>query len=486
MNKKLNKNTLNKIEQELLLPGDLNIEKLSKFHDVIHVNQIDYSDLYFQLLHKETFLMEDGKVKRSNFKIKYGVGVRAISDEKIGFSSINGISDCDLLEACKIVRNVSNSKQKKDISFSSKNLIYAPHDNNQNILNEIPNSKKISILENIDLFARKLSHKISKVSVALSATNESVLISGSDQSLAIDVRPSIQLNITIIAKSGGQQSKGMAGFSCNTYKQLESKNLEDYIISAVNQALVGLVAQSTPIGIMPVILGCGWPGILLHESVGHGLEGDAVFKGKSFFKGRIGEKIAASGCTVVDGPFASDNGSFFHLDDEGVTKKNSVLIENGVLKNFMYDKHSAQLMKAQSSGNGRRESYAHKPLTRMTSTYMLPGNYSPEEIIASVPKGIYATNFNGGEVDVTSGKFVFFANEVFLIEKGKITAPLNGAMLMGDGPTILKNIQMLGNDLKFDDGIGMCGKDGQYVSARVGQPTMLINGLTVGGTNFGN
>src|SRR3990167_6471820 len=471
----MNKNIIKEFESELLLPANLNIEKLSSFHEVIHVKQIDYSDLYFQLLNRELFLMEDGQIKRSNFKIKSGVGVRAICGERVGFSSINGISDEGLLEACKIVRNVSHSMQRKNVSLNSKNIVYNPYGKYFNVLNEIPNSKKISILEEIYFSARRLSHKVSKVTASLSATDETVLISGSDETLAIDMRPFIQLNITITVKDGCQQSKGMAGFSCNNYKQFENENLDEYIIKAVNHALIGLVAEPTPVGTMPVILGSGWPGILLHESVGYGLEGDAVYKGKSFFKGKKGEKIAAAGCTVVDGPFSDNNKSFFHLDDEGVNKKATVLIEDGVLKNYMHDKHSALLMKTQSTGNGRRESYAHKPLTRMTSTYMLPGSYSPEEIIASVSKGIYATNFNGGEVDVTSGKFVFFANEVFLIEKGKITAPLNGAMLMGDGPTILKNIQMLGNDLKFDDGIGLCGKDGQYVSARVGQPTMLIN-----------
>jgi len=344
--------------------------------------------------------------------------------------------------------------------------------------------QKLALLQTADQVARASDPRVTQVSASLVGELDTILVAASDGTLATDIRPLIRMSISVIVESNGRRERGSAGGGRRLdYRYFDDKDMAtEYAKEAVRQALVNLEAIDAPAGNMTVVLASGWPGVLLHEAVGHGLEGDFNRKGSSAFSGKMGEMVASPLCTVVDDGTLQDRRGSLTVDDEGVPTENTTLIENGKLTGYMQDKHNARLMGTRSTGNGRRESYAHLPMPRMTNTYMLPGEHKPEEVIESVEKGIYAVNFGGGQVDITSGKFVFSTSEVYLIENGKVTQPVKGATLIGNGPEVMSRITMVADDLALDTGVGNCGKDGQTVPVGVGQPTLKIEGLTVGGT----
>ncbi len=447
-------------------------------------HSIDAADLYFQTVSSEGWLLEDGIVKEGSYNIDRGVGVRAISGEKTGFAYSDDIILPALTQAAhaaKSIANLGGSAKVQAWHKAQTSSLYQPIDP----LSSLTQAEKINLLHRVNDEARKLDPHIEQVIVSLSGVHEVILVIGSDGTFAADVRPLIRLNVSVIVERNGRREHGTAGGGARTdYNYfLENDRALHFAREAVREALVNLEAVDAPAGTMPVVLGPGWPGVLLHEAIGHGLEGDFNRKGTSAFSGRIGQRVAAPGCTVVDdGTLAGRRGSL-NIDDEGTPTERTVLIEDGILRNYMQDKLNAKLMGMKPTGNGRRESYAHLPMPRMTNTYMLAGQYDPNEIISSVKKGLYAVNFGGGQVDITSGKFVFSASEAYLIEDGKITAPVKGATLIGSGPEVLTKVSMIGNDLKLDDGVGTCGKDGQSVPVGVGQPTLKIDSMIVGGTN---
>ncbi|HLA74889.1 MAG TPA: metalloprotease TldD [Gammaproteobacteria bacterium] len=467
----------------ILSPAGMGDTDLYAVLDQLMHHSIDSADLYFQTSRHESWLLEDGIVKEGSHNIEQGVGVRAISGEKTGFAYSDELALPALTEAAITARAIARSgrnQQLKTWTGTGGHSLYIPADP----IDTLSETDKVSLLEAIDLEARRLDPRIKQVMVSLGGEQDVVLVVGSDGTLAADVRPLVRLNVSVIAEQNGRREQGSAGGGGRTgyHYFLENQRGLGYAREAVRQALVNLEAVDAPAGTMQVVLGPGWPGILLHEAIGHGLEGDFNRKGSSAFAGRIGERVASEQCTVVDdGTIANRRGSL-NLDDEGTPTQRTVLIENGILKGYIQDKLNAQLMGVAPTGNGRRESYAHLPMPRMTNTYMLAGKYAPEEVIASVEKGLYAVNFGGGQVDITSGKFVFSASEAYLIENGKITRPVKGATLIGNGPDVLKRVSMVGNDMQLDTGVGTCGKEGQSVPVGVGQPTMRIDGLTVGGT----
>ncbi len=445
---------------------------------------IDDADLYFQLSRYQSWSLEDGLVKEGSYGIDQGVGVRAISGEKTGFAYSDDISVAALGEAASTVRAIARqgqNRQSQVLTPRQGHQLYQPMDP----LDSLPVADKIALLQAVDAEARRLDPRIQQVMVSLVGVHDVILVAGADGTLASDVRPLVRMSVSVVAEHNGRREHGSSGGGARLgfdYFLAEERAL-GYAREAVRQALLNLEAVDAPAGNMTVVLGPGWPGVLLHEAVGHGLEGDFNRKGSSAFAGRIGEQVASPLCTVVDdGTLAERRGSL-NIDDEGTPTQCTTLIENGVLKNYMQDKLNARLMGTASTGNGRRESYAHLPMPRMTNTYMLPGEHDPGEIIASVDRGLYAVNFGGGQVDITSGKFVFSASEAYLIENGKVTTPVRGATLIGSGPEVLTRVSMVGNDLQLDQGVGTCGKDGQSVPVGVGQPTLRVDGLTVGGTS---
>ena len=445
---------------------------------------LDDADIYFQSSRCESWVLEDGIIKEGSHSIEQGAGVRGVSGEKTGFAYSDDIELNPLLDAARNVTRIARSGSRgtlAPVTSRSRSILYRPIDP----LQSIPDSEKVSLLNRIDRETRKLDGRIEQVIVSLVGVHDVVLVVGQDGHQAGDVRPLVRLNVSVIVEQNGKRERGSAGGGARTdyrYFTDEDRAL-GYGREAVRQALVKLDAVAAPAGSMVVVLGPGWPGILLHEAIGHGLEGDFNRKGTSAFSGRIGERVAGDLCTVVDdGSLPGRRGSL-NIDDEGTLTQKTVLIENGILKGYMQDKLNARLMGVQPTGNGRRESYAHLPMPRMTNTYMLPGPHDPEEILRSVDKGLFARNFGGGQVDITSGKFVFSASEAYLIEKGRVTRPVKGATLIGNGPDVLTRVSMVGNDLEFDSGVGTCGKDGQSVPVGVGQPTLKIDGLTVGGTS---
>lgn len=471
-------------KQVLLDPAGLSENSLEQLLGKTLGNQIDFADLYFQASQSESWSLEDSLVKEGSFNIERGVGVRAISGEKTGFAYSDEILQPALEQACSAARSIAASAETGQIKIASPKIL-TPLYPDQNPLASLSDADKIALLHAIDSKARKLDPRIQQVMASLVGVHEVVYILSSDGTMAADVRPLVRLNVQVIAEDNGRREIAIGGGGLRgDYRYFLADNrYETYIEQAVHQACLNLTAIDAPAGTMPVVLGPGWPAVLLHEAIGHGLEGDFNRKGTSAFSGKMGEQIADSACTVVDdGTLAGRRGSLT-VDDEGTPGQYTVLIENGILKNYMQDKLNAKLMNTQSTGNGRRESYAHLPMPRMTNTYMLPGKYDPQEIISSVDKGLYATNFGGGQVDITSGKFVFSACEAYLIEGGKITKPVKGATLIGNGPDVLPKISMIGNDLELDSGIGTCGKDGQSVPVGVGQPTLKVDALTVGGTS---
>jgi len=466
----------------LLAPFDLERRKLEAVYGVLAGRRRDYADLYFQYTRSESWSLEESIVKSGSFSIEQGVGVRAVSGEKTAFAYSDEISFSALQDAARATRAIAQSGRSQAGKVARRAAAprrYEPLDP----LATLGADAKVALLEKLEGLCRAADPRVTQVMAHLGAEYEVVLISRADGVLAADVRPLVRLSVQVIAESGGRREMGHAGGGGRTgYEHFSDEVLKSYAQQAVAQALVNLESVPAPAGTMTVVLGPGWPGILLHEAIGHGLEGDFNRKGSSAFSGRLGERVASRGVTVVDdGTLPGRRGSLT-VDDEGNPTRRTVLIEDGVLRGYMQDSLNARLMKMPLTGNGRRESFAHLTLPRMTNTYMLAGAHDPQEILRSVKKGLYAVNFGGGQVDITSGKFVFSAAEAYLIEDGKVGAPVKGATLIGNGPDALTRVSMIGNDLRLDNGQGTCGKEGQSVPVGVGQPTLKIDGLTVGGT----
>lgn len=478
---------MNSVEQELLGNGQLDPDDLAHTLKHIYQRQIDLADLYFQASRHESWMLEDGIVKEGSYNIERGVGVRAISGEKTGFAYSDDINRDALLvaaDAAKGIAQSGNSAKVKAFSRQENQAIYIADDPIASLSPE----QKINLMNEVEAHARAQDSRVTQVIVSLSGVYEKVLVAASDGTFATDIRPLVRLNCSVLVEHNGRRERGTSGGGARTdysyfFEPVNGKaRYLGYAEEAVRQALVSLVAIDAPAGNFPVVLGAGWPGVLLHEAVGHGLEGDFNRKGSSAFSGKVGQQVASELCTIVDdGTLANRRGSIT-IDDEGTPGAYNVLIEKGVLKGYMQDKQNAKLMGVAPTGNGRRESYAHLPMPRMTNTYMLAGEHSPEDIISSVEYGVYAPNFAGGQVDITSGKFVFSTAEAYLIENGKVTSPLKGATLIGSGPEAMKNVSMVGNDLALDAGVGVCGKDGQSVPVGVGQPSLKVDEMTVGGT----
>ena len=467
----------------MLEPAGLDEKNLSTTLGSMMQGGVDYADLYFQVSRHESWTLEDGIIREGSFNLDQGVGVRATSGEKTGFAYSDELVMPALAQAAGAARAIARQGQDKSVQAWSRTNV-APLYSADDPITSIDDSQKTALLSEIDAATRDIDKRVEQVIVSLSSSQDLILLAASDGTMAADIRPLIRLNVSVILEQDGRREQGYAGGGAraNLNYFLDGDLPMDFAQEAVRQAIVQLEAQAAPAGTMPIVLGPGWPGILLHEAVGHGLEGDFNRKGTSAFSGKLGQKVASPLCTIVDDGTLPDRRGSLAVDDEGTPGQYSVLVEDGVLKGYMQDKLNARLMGVESTGNGRRESFAHIPMPRMTNTYMLAGPHDPEEIIASVDKGIYAPNFGGGQVDITSGKFVFSASEAYLIEKGKVTTPIKGAMLIGDGPEALNKISMVGNDLKLDSGVGTCGKEGQSVPVGVGQPTLKIDEITVGGT----
>jgi len=470
-------------ERMILAPSGLTEGRLSSVLGTLMSRGVDYADLYFQLSREESWSLEDGIVKDGAHSIEQGVGVRAISGEKTGFAYTDEVQLPALVEASEAARAIARSGQSHAVRAwqrTAAHRLYLPIDP----LEAVRDEDKVAWLMRIDKETRRIDPRVKQVMASLAAVHEVVLIASSDGTLTADVRPLVRVNVSVIVEHDGRREQGYSGgggrFGLN--ELLEGGDPLAHGREAVRQALVNLEAVAAPAGAMTVVLGSGWPGILLHEAIGHGLEGDFNRKGTSAFSNRIADKVAAEEITVVDDGTLDRRRGSLNVDDEGTPTRCTVLIENGVLKGYLQDKLNARLMGMAPTGNGRRESFAHMTLPRMTNTYMRAGRHAPQEIIASVDKGLYAVNFGGGQVDITSGKFVFSASEAYLIEKGKIGAPVKGATLIGNGPDVLTRVSMVGNDMKLDAGVGTCGKEGQSVPVGVGQPTLKVDGLTVGGT----
>jgi TldD protein len=476
-------NPIDAVMTRMLEPAGLGEQQLNRTLGTLMNGAIDYADLYFQVTRHEGWSLEDGIIREGSFSVDQGVGVRAVSGEKTGFAYSDELVLPALQQAAKAARAIARQGSSKSLPAWQRGqgtALYSPEDPTTSISDR----QKTDLLGALDAATRALDPRITQVMISLSSNQDLVLVAGSDGTLAADIRPLVRLNVSVIIEDGEKREQGYAGGGARADLRyfLDGELPLDYAREAVRQAIVQLDAVPAPAGTMPVVLGAGWPGILLHEAVGHGLEGDFNRKNTSAFSGKIGKSVASPLCTIVDdGTLPGRRGSLA-IDDEGTPGQYNVLVENGILRGYMQDKLNARLMGVRPTGNGRRESYAHMPMPRMTNTYMLAGQHEREEIIRSVDKGLYAPNFGGGQVDITSGKFVFSASEAYLIEKGRITAPVKGAMLIGDGPAALGKISMVGNDLELDSGVGTCGKEGQSVPVGVGQPTLKIDELTVGGT----
>lgn len=477
------------VARELLLtPFGLDESHLLRALSEIRAHRVDDADLYFQYTRSEGWSLEEGIVKTGSFSIDQGVGVRAVSGEKTAFAYSDDISEASLLDAARTVRSIAAAGKSARVKAAERKIagsrtLYHGADP----IASLDSTAKVALLEKVEKLARAKDPRVVQVMAGLAGEYDVVLVARADGTLAADVRPLVRLSVTVIAEqnvngavrremgsSGGGGRFGLAYF--------DEQTIARYVDEAVAAALTNLESRPAPAGEMAVVLGSGWPGILLHEAIGHGLEGDFNRKGSSAFSGRVGQRVAAKGVTVLDDGTIADRRGSLNVDDEGNPSQRNVLIEDGILKGYIQDSMNARLMKTAPTGNGRRESYAHIPMPRMTNTYMLGGDKSPEEIVASIDRGLYATNFGGGQVDITNGKFVFSASEAFWVEKGKILYPVKGATLVGNGPDALTRVSMIGNDMRLDSGVGTCGKEGQSVPVGVGQPTLRIDGLTVGGT----
>ncbi len=473
------------IAQGLLLqPFGLDESHLTRALAEITAHKVDDADLYFQYTRSEGWSLEEGIVKTGSFSIDQGVGVRAVSGEKTAFAYSDDISEASLLDAARTVRTISAAAQNRKAKVATQKIaksrsLYSGLDP----IASMDSTAKVELLGRVEKLARAKDPRIMQVMASLASEYDVVMVARMDGTLAADVRPLVRLSVTVMAEQNGRRETGSGGGGGRFgFAYFDDAKIEEYVSDAVNAALTNLEARPAPAGEMTVVLGSGWPGILLHEAIGHGLEGDFNRKGSSAFAGRIGQRVAAKGVTVLDDGTISDRRGSLNVDDEGHVSQRNVLIEDGILKSYIQDAMNARLMGVKPTGNGRRESYAHVPMPRMTNTYMLGGDKDPQEVIASIKKGLYASNFGGGQVDITSGKFVFSASEAFWVENGKIQYPVKGATIVGSGPECLKKVSLIGNDMKLDPGVGTCGKEGQSVPVGVGQPTLRIDGLTVGGT----
>ena len=475
--------TYQQVSQQLLVPAGLTEADLENALKMTMSGGVDYADLYFQQSRQENWVLEDGIIKDGGYHIEQGVGVRACSGEKTGFAYSDDLILPALNEAAKAARAISRQGGNGTV-HAWKRTQSPQYYGESDPLASLSVEEKLALLQQADEVARATDHRVTQVSASLIGELDTILVAASDGTLATDIRPLIRMSVSVIVESNGRRERGSAGGGRRLdYRYFQDNDMAtDYAKEAVRQALVNLEAIDAPAGNMTVVLASGWPGVLLHEAVGHGLEGDFNRRGSSAFSGKMGEMVASPLCTVVDDGTLQDRRGSLTIDDEGVPTESTMLIKKGKLTGYMQDKHNARLMGTRSTGNGRRESYAHLPMPRMTNTYMLPGEHKAEEVIASVEKGIYAVNFGGGQVDITSGKFVFSTSEVYLIEKGKITQAVKGATLIGNGPEVMSRISMVADDLELDTGVGNCGKEGQNVPVGVGQPTLKIEGLTVGGT----
>jgi TldD protein len=473
------------IAQKLLLePFGLNDAALSRALGEITSYGVDDADLYFQYTRSEGWSLEEGIVKTGSFSIDQGVGVRAVSGEKTAFAYSDDISEASLLDAARTVRSISAAGKVGRVKTPTRKVaasrsLYRDLDP----IASLGSTAKVKLLEKVEKLAKAKDPRIVQVMAGLASEYDVVMVARADGTLAADVRPLVRLSLTVIAEQKGRREVGSGGGGGRFgLAYFDDAQIGQYVDDAVKAALTNLEARPAPAGQMTVVLGPGWPGILLHEAIGHGLEGDFNRKGSSAFSGRVGQRVAARGVTVLDDGTIADRRGSLNVDDEGNASQRNVLIEDGILKGYIQDSLNARLMKVKPTGNGRRESYAHVPMPRMTNTYMLGGDKAPEEIVAGIKKGLYATNFAGGQVDITSGKFVFSASEAFWVENGKILYPVKGATIVGNGPDALTRVTMIGNDMQLDSGVGTCGKEGQSVPVGVGQPTLRIDGLTVGGT----
>ena len=470
-------------ESRLLAPTGLDLGSLQRAFGTLLGPGIDFGDLYFQHARRESWSMEDGIVKDGVHAIEQGVGVRAISGEKTGFAYSDDLDAQALIASAQSARAIARDGREhgaQALQRSASRALYPALDP----VDALGNEAKVAALRRVDALLRALDPRVQQVMVGLSGGVDTVLVARSDGVLAGDVRPLVRMNVQVIVEQNGRRESGYAGFGGRySYEQLLADDKpEKFAREALRQALVNLEAVDAPAGVMPVVLGHGWPGVLLHEAVGHGLEGDFNRKGTSTFAGRIGQRVASPGVTIVDDGTLDGRRGSLNIDDEGTPTSCTTLIEDGILVGYMQDTLNARLMGMAPTGNGRRESFAHLVMPRMTNTYMRAGSHDPQEMIRSVKRGLYAVNFGGGQVDITSGKYVFSATEAYLIEDGKVTAPVKGATLIGNGPETMRKVRMVGHDLALDEGVGICGKDGQSVPVGVGQPSLLIDGLTVGGT----
>lgn len=475
--------TLIDTSDEFLVEAGLDQSDLVSTLESMMSHQIDFAEMYFQSSRHESWMLEDGIVKDASFSSDKGVGIRALSDDKTGFAYSEEIILPALQQAADASRTIALAGSSTAVKLSPVSGQIARY-GEQDPLMSLTESEKLSILHRLDQLARKADPRVREVIASLSGVYENILVCASDGTFASDIRPLVRANVTVIIDKNGKTERGSAGAGGrDTYQILTDELLQQLASEAVHQALVNLEAIAAPAGQMPVVLGSGWPAVLLHEAIGHGLEGDFNRKGSSAFSNKIGQRVASPLCTIVDDGTIHGRRGSLSIDDEGTPTQSTTLIENGILTGYMQDKKNARLMQQKSTGNGRRESYSCLPMPRMTNTYMLAGESEKEDIIKSVKKGIYAPNFGGGQVDITSGKFVFSTSEAYLIEDGKITAPVKGATLIGNGPDVLTHVSMVGNDMALDKGVGICGKAGQSVPVGVGQPTLKIDELTVGGTN---
>lgn len=479
--------SLKLVSEQLLSAHGLNHQDLFSILGQLSERRLDYGDLYFQSSYHESWVLEDRIIKDGSYNIDQGVGVRAISGEKTGFAYADQISLLALEQSAQAARSIVR-EQGEGRAHTLGEVAHSPLYTSVDPLTSLTREEKLDILRRVDNTARAADSRVQEVTASLSGVYELILVAATDGTLAADVRPLVRLSVSVLVEQDGKRERGASGgggrfgyewFLAETDGDVRA---ESWAKEAVRMALVNLSAVAAPAGTLPVVLGAGWPGVLLHEAVGHGLEGDFNRRETSVFSGRMGELVASELCTVVDDGTMADRRGSLAIDDEGVPGQYNVLIENGVLKGYMQDKLNARLMGVKPTGNGRRESYAHLPMPRMTNTYMLAGHSTPQEIIESVDYGIYAPNFGGGQVDITSGKFVFSTSEAYLIEKGRITTPVKGATLIGSGIEAMQQISMVGNDLALDSGVGVCGKEGQSVPVGVGQPTLKVDSLTVGGT----
>ena len=483
----LHQDNLNLASSILLTPYGLTVSDFERVFSEIRAHQADDADLYFQHTRSEGWSLEEGIVKAGSFSIDQGVGIRTVYGDKTAFAYSDNIHLEALLDAARVTRDIAPVASGKGVKVKNRAMrkyskdLYAA----ANPIDSLNSAQKVALLEKLESFARAQDPRVTQVMASVSMEYDVVLIARADGTLAADVRPLVRVNCSVVVEANGRREQGFAGGGGRSdLSYFTDELLREYAAESVRVALVNLEAIAAPAGILPVVLGAGWPGVLLHEAIGHGLEGDFNRKGSSAFAGKIGQRVAAKGVTVVDDGTLKGRRGSLNIDDEGHPTQCNVLIEDGILKGYIQDSMNARLMGTAQTGNGRRESYAHLPMPRMTNTYMLNGSYAPEEIFASVKYGIYAPNFGGGQVDITNGKFVFSTTEAYLIENGKISAPIKGATLIGNGPDALTKVKMIGNDMALDSGVGVCGKEGQSVPVGVGQPTLRIEGLTIGGAQI--